>query len=240
MAPIKYSTSDRKKYLIKRIVLTNSITLIIVVFTYFFLIFSLSNLDFFWSIFRKKDLYSEADTIPPTAPYLQQIPEATQNSTIDVTGGTEESAKVLLFIDDIKTQEAVADNNGVFTFSGVEIASGPQKIFVKSEDQNGNQSAPSATYTTQRDNEPPEFEILSPKSNETYRSTEHGYVVKVKTEPEATVLINAQLSLISTDGEASAQIRLERGKNEVKVEVKDKADNKSEKSVFITFDKIET
>lgn len=240
MTPIKYSTADRKKYLIKRIVLTNSITIIIIVFTYFFLIFSLSNLDFVWSIFRKKDIYTEKDTIPPTAPYLQQIPEATQNSTIDVTGGTEEAAKVLLYIDDIKVKDAIADHNGVFTFSGVEISSTPQKIYVKAQDQDGNESAPSTSYTTVRDNEPPTLEIISPKDGETYRSTEHAYVVKVKTEPEATVLINGQLSLISTDGEASAQLRLEKGKNEIKIEVKDKADNKTEKTVYINFDKIET
>lgn len=240
MASIRYATSERKKYLIKRIVITNLVSILVVVFTYFFLLFSLSNLDFVWGIFRKKDIYQEKDTVPPTAPYLQQIPEATQNGTIDVTGGSEEGAKVLLYIDDIKRTETIADNNGVFTFSGIETSATPSRIYVKAQDQAGNTSSESQTYTTVRDNEPPTIELISPKKGEVYKSTEHSYVVKLKTEPNATVLVNGQLAVISQDGEATAQIRLERGKNEIKIEVKDKAENKVEESAFVTFDKIET
>lgn len=233
-------TNARKKYLLKRILITNGITICVIVFTWFFLIFSLSNLDFVWGIFKARDVYTEKDTIPPTSPFLQQIPEATQNSTIDISGGTEEAAKVHLYVDDEKRAEAVADNNGLFTFSGVEVSVTPQRIFVKAEDQDGNESSKSQEYTTVRDNETPTAEIISPKSGETYRSTEHSYVVKLKTEPNAVVLVNGQLALLTTEGEATAQIRLERGKNEIKIEIKDKAENKFEKSVFINFEKIES
>lgn len=74
--------SNKTIYLIKRILITNLMSLVLLGLTYIWIVYLLSNAASFWDIFRGKDVYVDKDTVPPIAPYLNPVPEATKDDFI--------------------------------------------------------------------------------------------------------------------------------------------------------------
>ena len=231
---------SRRPYLIKRILITNALSLLVVILTYLWMVFFLSSVGSFWDLFRGKDIYVNEDKLPPIPPFLSSIPEATQSSSIDITGRSESGVKVELYIDGSRISETVSDSNGSFVFSSVPVGVFRQEIYTKAVDESGNESNQSNTYAIQQDTTPPEVEITSPDKKEiSHRATEHTYRIAGKTEPGAAVLVNEQLAVINPDGDFFANLRLETGGNKIKIMVKDKALNETENEIFINFEKID-
>ncbi len=156
---------SRKSYLIKRIIVTNGLSLIIVVLTYLWMVFLLSSVSSFWDLFRGKDIYVDEDKTPPIPPFLKTIPEATQSSSIDIVGQSESGVKVELFVDGSKVAETVSDSNGGFVFAAIPVGVFKQEIFAKAIDDTGNDSNMSNIYAIQQDTTAPEVEITSAKSS---------------------------------------------------------------------------
>lgn len=231
---------SRKAYLLKRIIITNGISLLIVTATYFWMVFFLSNVGSFWDLFRPKEINVNRDVIPPTPPFLNPVPELVNQNRIDITGKAEPGVKVILYVDEAKSEETVADSEGTFTFASIQVGLFPETIYAIAVDEEENKSNKSATYTVAFDDEPAELEITNPeKAETTHKATGHSYTVTGQTEPESTVLINDRLARVTPTGQFSASIRLEEGNNEIKINVTDKAGNKTEETVYIKFEKID-
>lgn len=232
--------SSRKSYLLRRIIITNALSLLVIALTYLWMIFFLSSVSSFWDIFRGKDVYVDEDNIPPIAPFVATIPEATQSSSIDITGKAEPGVKVELYVDGSKIEETISSADGTFAFTGIPVGAFSQDIYTKAVDNAGNVSNQSSTYSIKQDEEPPEVEITNPDSSETiYKSTEHVYRITGTSEPEVSVLVNDQIAVVNPNGEFFKELRLEEGGNSIKIVVKDKALNETEKEVFINFQKID-
>ena len=228
-----------KRYLLKRIVLLNSGSLLLLLFTYLTLVFFLSHINSFWEVFRGKDNYEEKDTIPPVSPYLEPIPEATKDNKINITGKAEIGSKILLFLDDIKSTELVTDNEGNFTFSDIQVGLNPTRIKVEAVDANQNVSASSKEYSVVQDIEAPKIEITTPKKGTVHKATERTYNISGITEPQSSVVVNEVLSYSDQEGRFNAQIALRDGGNEIKIKSTDRAGNETEEKTFMTFEKIE-
>lgn len=232
--------SSRKAYLVKRIIVTNLLSLAVVILTYLWMVFFLSNVGSFWDLFRGKEVSVNQDVVPPIAPFLSEVPEATQSSSIDITGRSEPGVKVELYVDSGKVDESISDSNGSFVFSNIPVGVFRQELYVKAVDESGNVSNQSNTYSIQQDTTAPEVEITSPEQKESlYRSTEHTYKIAGKTESGASVMVNDQLAVVSPEGDFFANLRLEEGGNNIKIVVKDKALNETESEVYINFSKID-
>lgn len=214
-------------------------TLGVILITYLWLTFFLSNVANFWDMFRGKEEFIVEDTIAPASPYLTPISPATQEDTIDVFGVAEPNTRVVLLVNRASNMETISSPDGTFSFSDIKVGIFDQEIYAVAEDEVGNQSSPSIKYTVVKDTESPELEIIKPGNGEKHKSTGHGYKVLGQTEPGAVVFVNEQLALVSLDGSFSASIRLERGSNEIKVVAKDAAENETEEKVYIEFEKIE-
>lgn len=237
---IMVTKNKKTSYLVKRIIITNLISLLIVTLTYVWIIYLLSNANSFWEIFRGKDVYVQKDVVPPTKPFLNTIPESTKEDTINISGRSEAGVKIILRIDGQKFQETVSDSEGQFSFSDIIVGFAPQTLYVEAIDETGNVSTPSQTYSIIKDIEEPEFEIITPKNaGETYRATGRTYRVTGKTEAGATVYINEQVAMLSANGEFTASIRLEEGSNGIKIKVVDKAGNEKEEETSVVYEKIE-
>lgn len=232
--------SSRRAYLIRRILITNAMSLLVVVLTYLWMVFFLSSVGSFWDLFRGKEVDMNADKIPPIAPFLSNVPEATQSSSLNVTGQSEPGVKIELYVDGSKIGEAISDSNGYFLFDNIPVGVFRQELYAKAVDEAGNVSNPSNTYATQQDTTPPEVEITNPDSKETsYSATEHAYRIAGKSEPGVTVTINEQLAVVNPNGEFFANLRLEEGGNTIKILVKDKAQNEVLNEIYINFSKID-
>lgn len=218
--------------------MTNLFSIIIVVATYFWMIYFLSNVNSFWDVFRGKEVQVRTDNVAPLAPFLDTIPEATNKDIIDINGRSEPGVKVLLFIDGTQTQDTIADADGNFSFFSIPVGLFPVQIYATAEDESANQSSKSTVYSISKDTEEPEIEIITPKPDEVFKSTGHSYQVTGKTEAGATVLINDLLAVINPEGDFSASLRLEEGTNEIRIKATDKAGNETETSVYMKFEKI--
>jgi len=221
-----------------RIIFLNLGTLLVILFTYLWMLFFLSHVNSFWEIFKGKEKYEVKDTVPPISPYVETIPEAIKEDKINIMGKSESNTKVTLYVDEVKQNEVVADADGNFLFSDIPVGFSPTSIYITATDQAGNVSSKSRTYRIYRDNEPPTIDITAPKKNEVYKATERTYTVKGKTEPGALVYINEQLALVDTEGAFTALVNLKDGGNELKIKVDDKAGNETEQKIYVTFEKI--
>lgn len=228
-----------RKALVHRIVVTNLLSILVVVLTYLWLIFFISNVGSFWDLFRKKEIMVEQDTIAPTVPFLESIPEATQLDKIDLKGKAEDGVKVILYIDGSKSSEIISDANGDFSFTDIPVSIIKQTFYVTSIDEVGNESGKSTSFDIVMDNEPPELEIFTPKKGEVFKSTGHTYRVTGKTEPGITILVNNQLAISNLEGEFNASIRLDEGDNTVTILARDVGGNETEEKVFVRFNKID-
>ncbi|MDQ5981425.1 MAG: hypothetical protein QG570_172 [Patescibacteria group bacterium] len=230
---------DVKKYLIKRIILLNLGSLGIVVFTYLWMVFFLASVNSFWDLFRNKDIYEVKDTVAPVSPYLEPIPEAIKEDKTTIYGKSEPGIKIVMYIDNSQQSETITDNEGGFSFSDIPIGYAISNIKVIAEDNSGNKSTDSKSYSIVRDITAPEIEILSPKSGETYKATERTYAVTGKTEAGINVLVEEQSAILNSEGEFTAQVSLNDGGNEILIKAIDKAGNETEKKVFMTYEKIQ-
>lgn len=227
------------RYLLKRITFLNLGTLGVILLTYLWMVFFLSSVNSFWDLFRGKDRYQEVDNIAPVSPYLEPIPEAIKEDKLTIYGKSEPGIKIVLFVDSSKQGETITDNEGGFSFSDIPVGFAISNIKVVAEDNNGNQSADSKSYSILRDNTPPELEISSPKDGTVYKATERTYAVTGKVEPGISIQVNDQLAIINTEGEFTAQVSLRDGGNTIKIKAIDKAGNETEKEIPMTFQKIE-
>lgn len=232
------NTSSYNRYLLKRILFLNIGSVIVIVFTYLWMLFFLSHVNSFWEIFRGKEKYEVKDTIPPVSPYIENIPESIKEDKITISGRSEPNTKVILYTDEIKQNEVIADADGNFIFADIPVGFAPTNIYVTATDQAGNVSSKSRIFKILRDIEPPIIEITAPKKNEVFKSTERTYMVKGKTDPGSIVNINEQIAPVDSEGLFSALINLKDGGNEIEIKVTDKAGNEAEQKIYMTFDKI--
>jgi hypothetical protein len=235
----KANKKNQTAYLIKRIFITNLLSIFLVVFTYFWIVGILSNANSLWDIFKGKDLYTTKDTIAPITPYLNPLVEATKDDSTTISGKAEPTTKIFLKIDSKEAQDTTSDDEGVFSFTNIPVGYISQRISVVAKDNTGNTSKESHVYTVIKDNTAPEFEITTPKPDEKFKSTGRNYKVTGLTEPNTTVTLNEQIGFVSSNGEFFVNIRLSEGKNELKIKVTDKAGNETEKEVNMFYEKIE-
>ena len=239
MNSTKSKPANQTKYLIKRIFVTNLLSLFLLIFTYFWIVGILSNANSLWDIFKGKDLYSKKDLIAPITPYLNPIPEATKEDSITISGKAEPSTKIFLKIDSKESQDTTSDNEGVFSFTNIPVSFISQQISVVAKDTAGNTSKESHVYSVTKDITAPEFEITAPKPDEKFKSTGRNYKVTGTTEANTTVILNDQIGFVSSNGEFFVNIRLSEGKNDLKIKVTDKAGNETEKEITMEYEKID-
>lgn len=176
-----------------------------------------------------------SDTLPPTAPILQPLLEATNSSKIDIKGFAENGAVVKLVLNGVAVKEVVAGKDGGFIFTNIRLKQGKNKIKAKAIDSSGNESPFSQELLVSFDNKPPELEITSPKNEDEFFDKEKEIKVEGKSEPDITVFINERLTITNSEGKFSTILELKEGKNEIRVKAKDKAGNETVEEIKVTY-----
>ena len=227
------------KRLIKRIIVTNGLSLLIFVVLYFWMVFFISNVGSFWDLFRKKEIYVNKDTIAPAPPFISEIPKATKSDSTDVTGVAESGVKVTLYTEGSKNSESTSDSQGIFSFTGIRVGIFPTTIYATATDEAGNESNKSQIFTIVKDDTSPELEVITPRNGEEVKATEHAYRVTGKTEPDVTISVNEQLAIVNQDGEFGVSIRLEEGDNLLEIKATDIAQNETIDKRLVKFRKVD-
>ena len=184
---------------------------------------------------RKSSLPVETtDTTPPPPPKFSDLPESTNQRSVDIKGSTEPGAEVILTLNGNK-DELVANADGTFTYTFL-LQGGSNTIYATAKDGSGNVSQESETIRVKYDNSPPELTITKPDDGSSfYGSRQRQLVIEGKTEEDAHININGRLVVVNSDGSFTYATSLSTGENSFTVKAQDPAGNLTEISFKVTF-----
>lgn len=178
---------------------------------------------------------TEKDVIPPQAPVLSALPEATSSASLLVEGFTEGGAALDLMINDTIALTAKAQGDGSFAIYG-DLAPGTNRVYVRAADEAGNISS-SEVEMVLFDSKPVDLSIFSPKDGTEFFG-KNSQVIDITGEvskPGAQVIINNSFVIVDRDGKFTHRFQLADGNNEIKIMVSDKAGNTAERTLKILY-----
>jgi len=173
------------------------------------------------------------DKIPPAPPQLVIPFDATPSAKINLSGFAEPGVKIEIFLNGISKETLVADNDGNFQLSNLEIGNDENEIYAVATDNAGNISQPSPKTIITFDNTPPKLEISEPENKATFYGISKTIEIKGETDEDATVSVNDHLATMEAGGKFRYSLTLAIGTNNVKIVATDKAGNQTEKELTV-------
>lgn len=176
----------------------------------------------------------KSDTTPPAPPRINDLPDYTNQLSIDVPGVTEPGATVKLFLND-KEAEVLADNEGKFS-KKFDLKKGENTVSALAIDSSGNQSQKSPVQKIIFDNEPPNITIDYPSDGTSFFGPKQKQItIKGKAKVGADLTINERFVDVDDNGNFTFSTTLSEGENTFNFKATDKAGNTAEKSLKVTF-----
>ncbi len=177
----------------------------------------------------------DQDVIPPQAPVLSAIPEATNSSSILLEGFTEASASLDVLINDKISVTDKAMEDGSFSIVAT-IEAGSNRVQVRAADEAGNMSV-SEVKIVVYDNKPIELTIQSPKDGTEFFG-KNSQIIDIKgsvSKVDTQVIINSSFVIVERDSTFTHRFQLQSGENTIKVVASDKAGNTAEKTLTLIY-----
>ncbi len=215
--------------------LYSMLTMILIVTMIFFGIPFLSKFaGFLFNLSSSENPVEIFDTTPPAPPRIDGFSEYTNNSRINISGTAEPASTITLDING-NEKEVIASNEGRFHFD-LNLAQEENTIYLIATDSNGNKSAPTEKIKIIYDKIPPEISISEPEDGKIFSGNDQKRInIKGSLSEDAELSINEKVAIVSSDKTFSHQITLEEGENTLKLVAKDKAGNKKELVLKVTY-----
>ncbi len=174
--------------------------------------------------------------IPPQAPVLAILPEATFSGQIKVEGLAQQDMKIRLTVNDVPTDETSSKEDGSFLFERVSLRDGENQLKLVSINSKNKESKETVAVVI-LDKKAPEIEILEPSNEVSLIGTnEQNLLIKGKVEDQdVNVRVNDNFVNVGIDGTFEYRTRLNEGVNELVVTAVDLASNTSEKVLRVTW-----
>lgn len=173
------------------------------------------------------------DVLPPVPPRLKPLAEATNEDQINIEGFAEKGATVEIFLNGIAEKKCVAEVDGSFLVSNINLNQGENEIYAITTDQDGNKSQKSGILVIDYDNTPPELVVNEPTDGSVFPSEEKTIEIKGETEEGVTITVNDRFVILGVEGEFSSSFTLSEGENKIKIVAVDKADNQTEEEITV-------
>ena len=180
---------------------------------------------------------AERDKITPVPPIFSLIPKATNKKKLTLNGISEPGSTVVLFMNGSKKSSIITSNDGLFTFTDLELTEGKNTIFARATDKNDNESDDSEKAIVVLDTKKPEIKIDSPVNGETVRNLNKRIEVKGKLNEKANVMINGRVAIVQSDFTFGILLGVEEGNVSIKVVATDEAGNSKDETVFAVYQK---
>ena len=178
---------------------------------------------------------AERDKITPVPPIFSLIPKATNKKKLTLNGISEPGSTVVLFMNGSKKSSIITSNDGLFTFTDLELTEGKNTIFARATDKNDNESDDSEKAIVVLDTKKPEIKIDSPVNGETVRNLNKRIDVKGKLNEKANVMINGRVAIVQSDLTFGILLGVEEGNVSIKVVATDEAGNSKDETVFAVY-----
>lgn len=219
----------------RKAVLFVLVSLAIIIFLSFYGLPIITKLIGFATSFKKvNQTTSLIDKTPPSPPFLQSIPDATNVSPFEITGRVEPGNTVVINFN-AKEEEIQTDENGNFS-AKFELIKGDNTFFAYTKNPAGNKSQDTKSYVLVFDNEAPDIKILSPNDGSSfYGSKQKNVTIQGTTEIDSSVTINNRIATVNDDGSFSLNHTLSNGENDLVIKSVDRAGNEKEINLKLSF-----
>jgi len=178
----------------------------------------------------------QTDTLAPSPPKINTLPEATKTAYINLSGTGEAGSTIEIYFNDKNIISIISDNDSKFSTGKLRLEEGKNSIYAIAVDNKGNQSSSSEKHYVWYDEKPPELDITSPQDGDNfYGSQEKTITIQGKTEPEVSVILNDRIIIVNSAGEFSTTLSLNEGENQIRVVAQDRAGNETEKEIRVIY-----
>lgn len=178
----------------------------------------------------------QSDTTPPLSPKINFINEYTKEETLTVSGFSEASSVVELFLNDSPVGTTITSADGTFTFARITLNEGANSVYAIAADQAGNKSQPTSKVAINYDKTPPKLEVTEPLEGAIFTG-ERKRSVKVsgQTEDGVSLSLNDRIVILDQNAKFSPNFNLTEGENTLKFTATDQAGNQTEKEIKVTY-----
>lgn len=210
------------------------LTIGLIIFLLFFGIPLIARFAAFLSDLRGSNRAVEVANVPPPGPPIfSSLPQYSTEERITVEGTTQSGATVIISFNSIK-KEVVAGADGKFT-SAFTLVKGTNIISAVAKNKNSPESAESRKHTVILDKDAPKIEIKSPSDGATYYGSQRTITVEGKVDTDSSISINDRMAIVGSDGTFRINYSLSDGENALNIIAIDKAGNKTEQSLKVTY-----
>lgn len=182
-----------------------------------------------------KDTYTQTNKSSSfiSAPVLYPLPVATNSAKLIVTGKTQQSLTIDLYLNGDIIDKTSSDKKGNFSFE-LNLNKGENKIYVKNKIEDKSSDASEEFNVLYKDT-PPSLSIDGPSDGQKFSGDQNSVNVAGSTDPQVKVTINGFWSIVNQDNKFSYRLPLQNGDNEIKAEATDLAGNKTTKTIKINY-----
>ena len=175
-------------------------------------------------------------SIAPTPPTFTNPPRFVDETFSNISGVAQPGNTVKIFVNGPEKGSVIADREGKFLFSKVNLIEGTNQIYTKSIDGLGNTSAKSQTINVIVDKTKPEITIDSPADGEKVRNLDKRVEITGTLSEKADVTVNGSTAIVTSDLKFRILLGVDEGGVEIKVVATDEAGNSSEEIIFIEYE----
>ncbi len=169
------------------------------------------------------------------SPTLSTLPEYTNQKTLEVKGTGQPNSTVKVFFNKFSDQ-TVADDTGSFGIK-IGLEKGSNTIYAKTVDEtNASESNSSSIYTVNFTDQEPNLTINVPQNNQSfYGPTQKNLNIQGTTDAGNNVTVNDHIAIVDSSGKFNFPMNLQDGNNELKIVSTDRAGNKKEIVLKVSF-----
>lgn len=224
----------------KTIIISLIIIFLLIIFIFTLGIKLLLNFSIFFSNFFPKKPTSTNELTKPTDIYasisIDDIPTATNSAQFIVSGTLINYDKLEFYLNKEKIKEKEVFNSDYFNEELDGLKEGENEFYIKALLKNNPQiSKKTKIYKIILKTEKPKIEIIEPTDKSTVSSQE--IFLKGKTDKEVFVKVNDLPVTVDVNGNFITSLRLKEGENIIQIQATDIADNITEKTLTIIYQK---
>ncbi len=233
----KYKLSKSQEKELRLRLAKTMFTMAVIAFSLIILmIFFAPKLGVFFGFFSKHR--NEIDTknvIKPSTPFLSNVPNATKEDSINISGFAQAGLTVHLYLNGPKVQSTTVASDGQFVFNNIQLLPGTNIFYVKAIDKDGVMSDQSINHTLIQDKDKPKITVESPKNGDTVKNLDKRVQIKGKVSEKSSLKINDKLAIVRPDLTFDFLLGVTEGEIEIKLDATDEAGNTTTEKMKIKY-----
>lgn len=187
------------------------------------------------NIGRTEDVSKKEDRSFIAPPVLGPLFSATNSARIEVSGKSDRSLRISLFVNGEHNDDTGVEKDNSFRFSTVPLRNGTNTIKAKAMNKDKKESNFSNELTVVYKKDPPSLAVESPKDQQSFTKDESPITVSGKTDPGVKVTVSEFWAIVDEFGNFSYTLRLNNEESLIKIVAVDEAGNKAEVERKVTY-----